>query len=203
MSPQDCENLDWNKVLVMGKDDFRHKYNLVLTLLGSAQNPAYAHPKLLGCCYDNVYHNGWFIGDLSARGKPPTEEQTKKIYNQEYKKVVARIKHTLDLTDESPSYSMTSLVNLDIVLPDRLFQERCGFPEICAVSFMLFIVGMQTSREQRDPTHLETSASLHGDYLKSEQLEAINCGEEYLKGTFEFHGAFTLYIFYYIYVVLL
>ena len=101
VSHQDRENSDWNKVLVIAKDNFRQKYSPTLTLLGSTQNSAYAHPKLLGCCYDNVYHNGWFIGDLSARGKPPTEEQAKKIYDQEYEEVVARIENILDLMDES------------------------------------------------------------------------------------------------------
>ena len=52
------ENADWNKVLAVAKDDFWHKYSLALTLLGNTQNPAFAHPKLLGHCYDNVYHNG-------------------------------------------------------------------------------------------------------------------------------------------------
>ena len=77
VSHQDGENSDWNKVPVVTKDDFRHKYSQALTILGSAQNPAYAHPKLLRRCYDNVYHNGRLIGDLPARGKPPTEDQTK------------------------------------------------------------------------------------------------------------------------------
>ena len=132
VSHQDRENSDWNKVPAVAKDDFRHIYSPVLTLLGSVQNPAYAHPKLLGHCYDNVYHNRWFIGDLLARRKLPTEEQTKKVYNQEYEEVVARIENTLNLMDESPLYSMipTSLVNLDILLPHRLFQEHCGLPEI-------------------------------------------------------------------------
>ena len=132
VSHQDRENTDWNKVPPIAKDDFRHKYSPALTLLGSAQNLAYAHPKLLGHCYDNVYHNGRFIGDLPARGKPPTDEQAKKVYDQEYEEVVARIENTLDLTEESLSYSMvpTSLVNPDIVLPHRLFRECCGFPEI-------------------------------------------------------------------------
>ena len=99
---------------------------MALTLLGNAQNPAYAHPKLLRCCYDNVYYNGQLIGDLLARGKPPTEEQSKKVYTQEYQEVVARIENSLDLTEESPSYSVapTSLVNPDIVLPPNLFRER-------------------------------------------------------------------------------
>ena len=132
MSHQDCENSDWNKVPAIAKDDFRHKYSPALTLLGSTQNPAYAHPKLLGRCYDNVYHNGQFIGNLLARGKLPMEEEAKKIYDQEYEEVVAPIENILDLTDESPSYSMipTSLINPDIVLPHRLFWEHRGFPEI-------------------------------------------------------------------------
>ena len=126
------ENADWNKVPAVAKDDFRYKYSLALTLLGSTQNSAFAHPKLLRRCYDNIYHNGWFIGDLLARGKPPTEDQSKKIYTQEYQEVVALIENILDLMEESPSYSIvpTSLVNPDIVLPHRLFWERRGLPEI-------------------------------------------------------------------------
>ena len=41
------ENTDWNKVLAVPKDDFQHKYSPALMLLGNAQNPAFAHPKLL------------------------------------------------------------------------------------------------------------------------------------------------------------
>ena len=125
------ENTDWNKVPVVPKDDFWHKYSPALTLLGNAQNLVFAHPKLLGCCYDNVYHNGRLIGDFLARWKPPTEDQSKKIYTQEYQ-VVTRIENSLDLTEESPSYSIipTSLVNPDIVLPHRLFQECRGLPEV-------------------------------------------------------------------------
>ena len=126
------ENADWNKIPKVTKDNFRHKYSLALTLLGNAQNPAFAHPKLLGCCYDNVYFNGRFIGDLLARGKPPTEEQSKKVYTREYQEVVARVENSLDLMEESPSYSIvpTSLVNPDIVLPHSLFRERRGLLEI-------------------------------------------------------------------------
>ena len=126
------ENANWNKIPTVAKGDFRFKYSPALTLLGNAQNPAFAHPKLLGCCYDNVYYNGWFIGDLPARGKPLTEEQSKKVYTQEYQEVVARIENSLDLTEESLSYSVvhTSLVNANIVLPHSLFRERRGLPEI-------------------------------------------------------------------------
>ena len=46
--------------------------------------------------------------------------------------MVARIKNSLDLTEESPLYSIipNSLVNPDIVLPHRLFREHQGLPEI-------------------------------------------------------------------------
>ena len=46
--------------------------------------------------------------------------------------MVAQIENTLDLTEESLSYSVvpTSLVNPDIVLPHRLFREHRGLPEI-------------------------------------------------------------------------
>ena len=133
VSPQDRDTHDWTKVPVVPKDDFRHKYSPALTLLGNAQNPAYAHPKLLGRCFDNVYFCGRIIGDLPARGRAPhSEERTKLIYDQEYEELVHRLENMLDLTLESPSYSMvpTSLVNPDIVLPHHEFRKRRGLPEL-------------------------------------------------------------------------
>ena len=61
------ENADWNVKPKVAKDDFRHKYSPALTLLGNAQNLVFAHPKLFGRCYNNVYFNGQFIGNLLAR----------------------------------------------------------------------------------------------------------------------------------------
>ena len=107
VSHQDRDTRDRTKVLVVPKDDFQHKDSPALNLLGNAQNPAYAHPKLLGCCFDNVYFCGQIIGDLLARGRAPhSEERTKLIYDQEYEELVHRLENMLDLTLESPSYSM-------------------------------------------------------------------------------------------------
>ena len=64
---------DWMKVPTISAGDFRYKYSPVLDLLGNAQHPTYAHPKLLGWCFDNIYHQGQFIGDLPAQGKPPSK----------------------------------------------------------------------------------------------------------------------------------
>ena len=133
VSPQDRDTHDWIKVPVIPKGDFRHKYSPALTLLGNAQNPAYAHPKLLARCFDNVYFCGRIIGDLPVRGRAPhSQERTKLIYDQEYEELVHWLENMLDLTLESPSYSMvlTSLVNPDIVLPHHEFQKRRGLPEL-------------------------------------------------------------------------
>ena len=133
VSPQDRDTNDWIKVPVIPKGDFRLKYSPALTLLGNAQNPAYAHPKLLACCFDNIYFCGRIIGDLPARGRAPhSEERTKLIYDQEYEELAHRLENMLDLTLESPTYSMvpTSLVNPDIVLLHHEFRKRHGLPEL-------------------------------------------------------------------------
>ena len=104
VEPSGRDKPDWMKVPTISAGDFRYKYSPALDLLGNAQHPTYAHPKLLGRCFDNVYHQGQFIRDLPAWGKPPSKGQTQKIYNQEYEEVVAWIENTLDLTNESPTY---------------------------------------------------------------------------------------------------
>ena len=81
VEPEDRDKPDWMQVPVVSAGDFRYKYSPTLDLLGNIQHPAYAHPKLLSRCYDNVYHQRQFIGDLPACGKPPTKAHTQKIYN--------------------------------------------------------------------------------------------------------------------------
>ena len=46
--------------------------------------------------------------------------------------MVTRVENSIDLTEESPSYSVvpTCLVNPDIILPHNLFREHQGLPEI-------------------------------------------------------------------------
>ena len=131
LEPEARDKPDWMKVPTVSAEDFRHKFSPTLNLLGNPQHLTYAHPKLPGCCFDNVYHQGRLIGDLPVRGKPPSKEHTQKIYNQEYNEIVSRIKNTLDLSDESPTYKLvpTSLCNLEIALPPALFREKRGLPE--------------------------------------------------------------------------
>ena len=119
----DRDKPEWTKVPVVNKGDFCDKYSMVLILMGSVQHPAYSHPKMLGRCFDNIYHQGRFIGDLPARGKNPTEAQTKRVYNQEYEEVIAQIENSLDLSLQGMAYQMipTSLLNPEIVLPPKVF----------------------------------------------------------------------------------
>ena len=67
---------------------------------------------------------------------------------------------------------------------DKRFTEQKTVPqtffqwgEACAVLFTYLSVGMQASREWRDSARLDTSANLHEDQGKSDQLEAVNHGE--------------------------
>ena len=79
VEPEDRDKPDWMKVSTVTAGDFRYKYSPTLDLLGNAQHPTYGHQKVLGRCFDNVYHQGQLIGDLPAWGKPPTKEQTQEI----------------------------------------------------------------------------------------------------------------------------
>ena len=118
-----------------GPKDFRYKYSTALELLGTAQSPTYGHPRLLGRCYDNVYHQGRFIGKLTARGHPPTEDNTKEVYNREYAEVCGRVQNSQDLDDLSArEFSVPynpipcSLKNPDIILHPEEFAKRRNLP---------------------------------------------------------------------------
>ena len=135
VTPENRGNENWNVEIEPGPKDFRYKYATALELLGTAQSPTFAHPRLLGRCYDNIYHQGQFIGKLSARGKPPTKDNTWDVYDQEYGEVVSRIKDSLDLDRLSnrefdvPFWPIPcSLKNPDIILHPDKFAERRNLP---------------------------------------------------------------------------
>ena len=65
VEPAGRDKPDWIKVPTVSVGDFRYKYSSALDLLGNAQHPTYAHPKLLGWWFD-VYHQGRLIRDLPA-----------------------------------------------------------------------------------------------------------------------------------------
>ena len=139
VNPEDRDNENWNTELEPSPKDFRYKYSTALELLGMANSRTFAHPRLLSRCYDNVYHQGRFIGKLLARGKPPTKDNTWDIYDQEYGEVVSRIKDSLDLDRLSnrefqvPFWPIPcSLKNLDIILHPEKIAERQNLPPLTA-----------------------------------------------------------------------
>ena len=103
-----------------------------MVLLGSVQHPTYAHPKLLGQCFNNVYHQGWLIGNLPASGKLPTEDHTQKIYDQEYEEVVDWVEKSLNLSTQALGYLPvpTSLLNPEIVLHPKEYRKVLGLPDM-------------------------------------------------------------------------
>ena len=82
-----------------------------------------------------MYHQGRFIGKLSARGKSQTEDNTWDVYDREYEEVVARIENMLDLdclsAREFPvpfNPILCSLRNPDIILHPEEFTKRQALP---------------------------------------------------------------------------
>ena len=85
VQPGDKDKLDWVNVPIISKGNFCYKYSPALVLMGSAQHPVYAHPKMLGpLLRQRLSPRTPDRGDLLARGKNPTEAQTKKVYDQQY-----------------------------------------------------------------------------------------------------------------------
>ena len=54
------------------------------------------------------------------------------MYDQEYEELIAQIENSLDLSLQGTAYQMIpmSLLNPEIVLPPKVFQEREGMPEV-------------------------------------------------------------------------
>ena len=55
---------DWMVKPPISDDDVRWKFSTAMLLMGDAQDPTYAHPLALGHYFDQVYHQGWFPGEL-------------------------------------------------------------------------------------------------------------------------------------------
>ena len=126
VEPEHQDKPDWQNLPDV---DFRCKYSSTLQLLGSPYHPAFMHPKLLGRCYDNVYHQGRLISDLPACGKPTTVDQTIKIYNQAYAETIGWIENSLDLMTLSKRGPMPMyLRNPDMGLHPKKYREKLVQP---------------------------------------------------------------------------
>ena len=126
------EMRDWTAKVPIANDDVRWDFSTVLSLLGDARDPTYAHPLALGHYFDQVYHQGRFPGELPKRRPGQAKEITQEWYDREVDEICARL-HSFD----DPGFRNckillpTSLVNPEIILEPAEYQQildmKAGF----------------------------------------------------------------------------
>ena len=105
--------------------DSRLNYVDAFTLLGDAMHPAYGHPKTLARTYDQVYYEGWEIGNLPLRGKK-TADQSAAVYRAEYAQIVHHFSTLTRIDCEKFVRLMpTFLVRPEMVYPDKKYEAYC------------------------------------------------------------------------------
>ena len=88
-------------------------------------HPAYGHPKTLARAYDQVYYEGWEMGNLPLRGKK-TADQSAAVYPAEYAQIIHRFSTLTRIDCEKFVRPMpTSLVCLEMVYPDKKYEAYC------------------------------------------------------------------------------
>ena len=65
---------DWIPTPEIPAGDRRLDYVDAFTLLGDAMHPTYGHPKTLARDYDQVYYEGWEMGNLPLRGRKMADQ---------------------------------------------------------------------------------------------------------------------------------
>ena len=116
---------DWIPTPEVPAGDSRLDFVDACTLLGDIMHPAYGHPKLLARAYDQVYYEGWEIGNLPLRGKK-TADQSVAVYRAQYAQIVHRFSTLVRIDCEKFVRSMpTSLVPLEMVYPDKKYDSYC------------------------------------------------------------------------------
>ena len=103
----------------------RLEYVDAFTLLGDAMHPAYGHPKMLARAYDQVYYEGWEMGNLPLRGKK-TADQSVAVYWAEYAQIVHRFSTLTRIDCEKFVRPLpTSLVHPEMVFPGKKYEAYC------------------------------------------------------------------------------
>ena len=77
------ESRDWTIQPPIPNDDVRWDFLTVVTALGDARDPTYAHPLVLGHYFDQVYHQGRFPGELPKRRPGQATKITQERYDRE------------------------------------------------------------------------------------------------------------------------
>ena len=88
-------------------------------------HPTYGHLKTLARAYDQVYYEGWEIGNLPLRGKK-TADQSAAVYRAEYAQIVHRFSTLTQIDCEKFVRPMpTSLVHPEMVFPSKKYEAYC------------------------------------------------------------------------------
>ena len=88
-------------------------------------HPAYGHPKTLAQAYDQVYYEGWEMGNLPLRGKK-TVDQSVAVYWAEYAQIVHRFSTLTWIDCEKFVRPLpTSLVHPEMVFPGKKYEVYC------------------------------------------------------------------------------
>ena len=117
--------LDWIPTPEIPAGDSQLDFVDAFTLLGHAMHPAYGHPKSLARAYDQVYYEGWEIGNLPLRGKK-TADQSAAVYRAEYTQIVHRFSTLVRIDCEEFVRPMpTSLVHPEMVYPGKKYESYC------------------------------------------------------------------------------
>ena len=116
---------DWIPTPEIPAGDSRLDYVDAFTLLGDAMHPAYGHPKMLARAYDQVYYEGWEMGNLPLRGKK-TADQSAAVYRAEYAQIIHCFSTLTQIDCENFVRLMpTSLVLPEMVYPDKKYEAYC------------------------------------------------------------------------------
>ena len=116
---------DWIPTPEIPAGDSWLDYVDAFTLLGDAMHPAYRHPKTLARAYDQVYYEGWEMGNLPLRGKK-TADQSAAVYRAEYAQILHPFSTLTTIDSEKFVRPMpTSLVHPEMIYPDKKYEAYC------------------------------------------------------------------------------
>ena len=116
---------DWIPTLEILAGYRQLDYVDAFTMLGDAMHPAYGHPKTLARAYDQVYYEGWEMGNLPLRGKK-TADQSAAVYRAEYTQIVHRFSTLTRIDCEKFVRPLpTSLVYPEMVFPGKKYEAYC------------------------------------------------------------------------------
>ena len=64
------------------QNDVRPHFASTLALMGSPKKLSYSHPKVLGWYFDHVYHQHWYVGQLTRKSWDKSTCHNKDVYDQ-------------------------------------------------------------------------------------------------------------------------